>query len=165
MRIFKEEQRFTQWWLWLLLSCIMLIPVYGIIKQLIFKKSFGDSPMSTNGLIIFTIGMILFLVFFLFLRLKTRIDETGVHFQFFPFHFSARTIAWSELTTAKTKKYRPILDYGGWGIKHGSYTVKGNIGLQLALKNGKKILIGTQKLQEVNSVLKSYENKIPTNEI
>jgi hypothetical protein len=53
--------------------------------------------------------------------------------------------------------YDPILDYGGWGIKynrHGkAYNVSGNKGLQLYLKNGKRILIGTQKESELTNFL------------
>jgi len=108
-----------------------------------------------------------------FFKLKTRIDEIGIHFQFFPFHFSAKTIAWSELKSAETRKYNAISEYGGWGLKGGffwrkskgvAYNVSGDIGIQLEYKTGKKILIGTQLLNDVNSVLKTYEEKINTNE-
>lgn len=174
MRIFKEEQRFTQWWLWLLIAAIMGIPIYGITQQLILKKPFGDNPMSNEGLIVFSIGMFLFLVFFLSLKLKTRIDETGVHFQFFPFHLKQKTINWHQVKNIYTRKYLPISEYGGWGIKGSSlgrkkngiaYNTSGDIGIQLELKSGKRILIGTQKLNDANSVLKNYENKIHTNEV
>ncbi len=32
---FKEEQKFTQWWLWIPLIGIGLIPIYGIYKTII----------------------------------------------------------------------------------------------------------------------------------
>ena len=37
---------------------------------------------------------------------------------------------------------------------------KGNIGLQIDLKNGKKILIGTQKKEDMQRVIDKYKNKI-----
>ena len=49
------------------------------------------------------------------------------------------------------RQYKPLKEYGGWGIKYGmgrvgkAYNVKGNIGMQLELKNGQKVLFGTQR--------------------
>ncbi|WP_260402681.1 MULTISPECIES: phosphoethanolamine transferase domain-containing protein [Aequorivita] len=53
--VFKEEQKFTQWWLWLILIGIGVLPIIGIYKQLIIEEKFGDNPMSDLGLIIFSI--------------------------------------------------------------------------------------------------------------
>lgn len=52
---FKEEQKFTQWWLWIPLIGIGLIPIYGIYKQLFLKEQFGTKPLSDLGLILFLI--------------------------------------------------------------------------------------------------------------
>jgi hypothetical protein len=57
-------------------------------------------------------------------------------------------------------KYRPNLEYAGWGLKHGSYTVKGTIAIKISLKNGETLIIGTQKASEVTKVLKTYETQI-----
>jgi len=53
----------------------------------------------------------------------------------------------------------------GFGQKRGkSYTTNGNIGLQLQLTNCKKILIGTQKKEEIQRTIDTYKNKIATHE-
>ena len=58
---------------------------------------------------------------------------------------------------------------GGWGIKFGLFgnkargnavNISGDIGIQLELKNGKKLLIGTQKEAESKSVIQNYQNNI-----
>ncbi|CAM1347561.1 hypothetical protein [Tenacibaculum insulae] len=173
MKVFKEEQRFTQTWLIIIISLCSIMPflfgVYGIIQQIIYKKPFGDNPMSDIGLIFFTISMLL-LTFLIFLfKLKTRIDEKGIYYQFFPIHFSFKLISWNEINKAYVKTYNPIKDYGGWGLKGGSFfssekgkaiTISGDIGVQIELKNGIKILIGTQKETEVKQVLTNYQNKL-----
>ena len=170
MRIFKEEQRFTQTWLIVLLTISMITPIAIMINE--YSKE--NSTMTINELLLTTILMVAVVTPIFFFKLKTRIDEVGIHFQFVPFHFSTKTIAWSELKSAKTRKYDAISEYGGWGLKGGfiwkksngvAYNVSGDIGIQLEYNNGNKVLIGTQKTQEVNSVLKNYENKIQTNEI
>ena len=43
--VFKETQKFSQWWLWLILIGIGILPILGIYKQLIIGEKFGDKPM------------------------------------------------------------------------------------------------------------------------
>jgi len=102
------------------------------------------------------------------LKLKTRIDETGIHFRFIPFHFKNKVIPWSTIEKGYIRSYEAISEYGGWGMKGGklwrksngvAYNVKGDVGLQLELKNGKKILIGTQRQEEMKRVLQTYNDK------
>lgn len=51
------------------------------------------------------------------------------------------------------------MDYGGWGLRLGffgkgrAYNISGNIGMQIVFKDGKKLLIGTQKSAEIKSFL------------
>jgi hypothetical protein len=64
------------------------------------------------------------------------------------------------------RKYNPLTEYGGWGYrtgfgkKSGAMNVKGNIGIQIELSNGKKLLLGTQKKTEANKVLETYKHKM-----
>lgn len=158
MRIFKEEQRFTQTWLIILMAIIMLLAIILIIK------SYSANRMNLlNALVV--IGLIFIATGFIFIcKLKTRIDEIGIHYQFFPFHFKIKTILWKDIKNATTRTYNALLEYGGWGLKGGSLygkkgtaiNVKGNIGIQLTLKNNKKLLIGTQKKADVNRIIARY---------
>lgn len=163
MKIFKEEQRFTQTWLILLLAVSIIVPI-GLICQDYFKE---NSTITTNSFITSIVMIIASVLIIFFFKLKTRIDESGIHYQFFPFHFKYRIISWSEIENAFVRIYDPIGEYGGWGLKGGAFwnkskgkciNVSGDIGIQLALKNGKKLLIGTQKKEEATKVLKTYIN-------
>ncbi len=153
--IFLEKQKFSQWWLWLLLIGITLIPVYGIYKQIFMGETFGDNPMSDAGLIVFLVFMLAFLFFFWMMQLTTEITAENIDMKFFP--FANKTIPWSEVKSAE------VLDYGfvgGWGVRIGTkygtvYNTSGKIGLALELKSGKKICIGTQKEAELRNVVAS----------
>lgn len=150
---FKEEQKFTQWWLWLLLIGIGLIPVYGIYRQLIQGEVFGDNPMSGTGLIFFAIFVFGIIALFWFMKLKTEIDQKEIRMTFIP--FTKRNVQWNDIKSAKVVNYGFV---GGWGIrlwtKYGTvYNTKGNKGLAIKLQNGKKFLIGTQKETELNKIL------------
>ena len=92
-------------------------------------------------------------------KLYTTIDETGISYRFLPFHFNPRKVAWTEIEYAWVRKYRPIVEYGGWGIRYGmggkgmAFNISGNMGLQLVLKTGKRVLIGTQNPDGINEAL------------
>ena len=150
---FKEEQKFTQWWLCLILIGIGILPILGIYKQLILGEKFGDTPMSDFGLIIFCVFTFGLIALFLFIRLKTEIDQNEIRMNFFP--FLKKRVSWKEIKKVEIVTYGFV---GGWGIrlwtKYGTvYTIKGNKGLAIELLNGKKYLIGTQKETELNKIV------------
>ncbi|MBZ0326578.1 MAG: hypothetical protein K8F54_03155 [Altibacter sp.] len=149
---FKEEQKFTQWWLWIVLIGIGILPIFGMYKQLILGEKFGDNPMSDFGLIIFCVIIFGVIALFWFMRLKTEIDENEIRMKFFP--FVKKKVHWKEIKSVE------IVNYGfvGYGIRIGSkygtvYNTNGNKGLAIELKNGKKFVIGTQKVSELNKIV------------
>jgi hypothetical protein len=151
---FKEQQKFTQWWIWLLLIGLGAIAVYGIIQQFLFGIDFGDKPMSNIGLIIFTLFVFGFIYFNWYMTLITEITDEGIKVRFVP--FVKKEIKWNELKSAK------IVNYGfvGYGIRLGSkygtvYNMSGDKGLALELNNGKKFVIGTQKELELKKVVEN----------
>ncbi|WP_418264556.1 hypothetical protein [Flavobacterium faecale] len=151
--LFQEEQKFTQWWLWLILSVIAIIPVYGIYQQIIQGEVFGDKPMSDKGLIVLAICSLGILLLFWLFTLKTEINSNEIQIKFFP--LVKRVVEWKDVKSAELLNYGFV---GGWGIrlftKYGTvYNIKGNIGLALELKNGKKLLVGTQKMEELKEVV------------
>lgn len=155
---FNETQKFRQWWIWLAALVPVGIILYILFTELALQKPIGQYPMDEELLIAFFIMMLVGITFVFLLRLETSIDREGISFRFSPFHFKARQILWGEIETAWVREYRPIKEYGGWGIRvsiHNgrAFNVRGNKGLQLVLKNGKKILLGTQEPEEMAKVL------------
>ena len=49
---YREEQRFSQRWLWMVLAIIAVLFTVGFVKQIVFKVPFGDKPMSDYQLLI-----------------------------------------------------------------------------------------------------------------
>lgn len=150
---FIEEQKFTQWWLWLILIAIGILPIIGIYNRLILGEKFGDKPMSDFGLIIFCVFIFGLIAMFWFMRLKTEIDQNEIRMNFFP--FVKKRINWKDIKKVEIVNYGFV---GGWGIRLGTkygtvYNTKGNKGLAIELLNGKKFLIGTQKETELNKIV------------
>ena len=114
-----------------------------------------------NGLLIFaTLGVLLLSLLFVFLRLETTIKKDGIYYRFFPFQLTYRKISWDKISQSFVRQYNPITEYGGWGLRIGlfgkgqAFNVSGNKGLQLVYDNGKKFLLGTQRPDEIERVLK-----------
>ena len=63
--VFTEEQRFTQWYIWLVLVLLLCIPLAGIYKQLMVGEPFGNNPMSDTGLLVFGGIMAAVILFFM----------------------------------------------------------------------------------------------------
>ncbi len=164
MKIFKEEQRFNQLWLIILMLVSTIVPI-GI-----YVKEYTENPKNFSSLELIGVIFLILLAsgFIFFFKLTTRIDETGIHYKFFPFHWNLKNIKWNEIDKAYVRTYDPLDEYGGWGLKGGilwnkakgrAINVSGDIGIQLVLKSGKKLLIGTQKENEAKSVLATYKTK------
>ena len=147
--LFIEKQRFNQWWLWILLATSLAVPAILLFKEAT-EKSGGFS-----GLIIILSVILLFVV----LQMRTIVTKDAIQLTYFP--FVNKTINLSDIDTMKVINYGFV---GGWGIrlwtKYGTvYNTRGNKGLHIKLKNGKQLVIGTQKPQELEKVIEQLNNK------
>ena len=138
---------------------INLLIFYGFIQQIVFDKPYGTQPTSDLGITLVLLLMTVTTMLLLSIRLDTEVDKDGIKYRYFPFHLTTKAISWDDVSKAYIRKYNPIMEYGGWGIRWGTYgkgnayNVAGNMGLQLVLKNGKKLLLGTQKADDLDRVI------------
>ncbi len=170
MKVFVEEQRFKRW----ILISVMVIPLVGGIIPLILAEN--DIPEFNSdgfwGLTITFITISLVFLLILSVRLRTKINEQGVYYRFIPNNFSEKFIPWDKIDKCYIKNSKSgIFGSGGYGYRMCFFgkrglvmNLGGQFGIQLELKSGKRILIGTQKDQEAESVLKTYQSKYILNE-
>jgi hypothetical protein len=157
--LFEEQQRFKQWWLWITLILINGLFILAIYRQLFLNEPFGNNPLSNGGLLLVVGLTLLICLLFISFKLTTKITKEGIYVQFFPIHFKPQFYSFETMQKINTRNYSALMEYGGWGIRQGFFgkgkalTTGGNEGLQLELKNGKKLLIGTRKTDEINHIL------------
>ncbi len=165
---FKEEQGFGSGPLYLIMIVIYTIPfflsLYAFYHQFVLKQQWGGKPMSDTGLIIMVLLVFVVLIVSGFLlfgsKLSVEVTNESLRFTFKPFINKQISYYKSDIERYEIREYKPIREYGGWGIKQGlksigkAYNVKGNIGLQLYLKSGKKVLIGTQRGDALKRAMK-----------
>lgn len=163
---FIEVQQFRQPWIWILLLAITLgitvMYVHGIYTQLYLGYPWGDRPMSDTALIMSaTLSLVLtggIALLFYKLRLITTVDREGVLIRFYP--FTRKHIAFDNINACEARTYRPIKEYGGWGIRFSrkgrAYNVSGNRGVQLQLTEGRPVLIGSQNAERLAEVINRH---------
>jgi hypothetical protein len=169
--LFEEEQRFRQWWMWGIVGVCFLIPLsrfgYGIWQQIILGKPWGNRPISDAALLLIAsavvgVEAVLFALFWL-LKLAVRVDSGCLHVRFWP--FVNRHIPLEDIASWEARTYRPILEYGGWGIRYTfrsgkAYNVSGDEGVQLVFANGKRLLIGSQRADELADAIARAKQEI-----
>ena len=169
MSIFEETQRFRQPWIWILMAVLVGttgVPLgTGLYQQLVLRHSFGPHSTSDRTLIgmslstFAVIATIIWLMLACYLRVEAR--DTALFVRFFPF-VRGRVIPYSEIRTSAARTYSPIGEYGGWGVRFGrngkAYNVSGNRGVQLELLSGERLLLGSQRADELAATIKEMRN-------
>ena len=109
--------------------------------------------------LIFGVGLPLF---FYVMELRIEVRDDGVAARFYPLP-SFGDIELKQIGRCYVRTFRPIMEYGGWGLRfsrHGTaYIMKGKEGVQFELKDGKRVMIGSQNatafLQAIEQALNS----------
>jgi hypothetical protein len=155
--LYHEEQRFRQLWLWMLIMAPAMFAWWPFLSQVIGGKPVGQSPPPDwlAVLIWLFIGVGLPA---LFGQMRLFIDVTAdqVVIRYRP--FSRRVIDIGEIERVQARTYDAIKEYGGWGIRGWSkekmaYNVGGNRGVELFLRGGQSLMLGSQRADELAEVI------------
>lgn len=159
---FNEIQKFNQPWIWLIILSTSGLVVGLSLFEYISGMGFENQPFPWGLFLLVALGAALPIVLMGISKMETEITDQGIKYRLFPFQVKFREIRWDEIKSAEVREYSPMKEFGGWGIRFGfqgrAINVRGNQGLQLTLTSGKKILLGTQKPEEIALLL----NRIQT---
>ena len=151
--LFNEVQRFRQ-------PVLIAIIIASVLLTIgLFAYAMAIQP----SLVLLIIGLIAILPFpvvvwlFLASRLETVVNRDGLFLRFYPFHLRQRKIPLEEVVSFRAVIYRPIWDYGGWGMRFvrggRAYNVSGREGVRLEFYDGKHLLIGSQRSEELAAAI------------
>ena len=165
--VFCEVQHFRQQLLMAIIlpAGLFLIGffVYAMVEQLVRGRPFGDHPMPDGVLLVMgplyiLLGLLLLWLYFVG-KLITEVRPDGLFVQLYPLHRHFRHIRTDAIESCEVLTYRPIRDFGGWGIRCGlkgrAYNVSGNRGAYLTFNDGKRLLIGSQKPEMLVEAVRS----------
>ncbi|MDX1691184.1 MAG: DUF6141 family protein [Acidimicrobiia bacterium] len=158
--IFEERQRFRQWWAWGAILLPALIAWILFALQILGGEPVGDDPMPDWAVWVFFVVMGLgFPVWFAVLTLETTVDEEGVRVRFRN-GIGRRDLDFGEIARVEVRTYRPLLEFGGWGLRWGgkgrrAFTASGNRGVDVALHDGRSVLIGSKRPEALAEAIRS----------
>jgi hypothetical protein len=147
--VFREEQYFD----WRVYGAIALV---GLATGLGLVRGRAWSLEVAVGLVI-GLALLMFVIMFL-LHMTTEIGATDLRVWFGWAPTFPRIVPIGTIRSIEVVTYRPIADYGCWGIRAGrdgerAFIARGNRGVRLELIDGTKLLIGSQRPDTLASVL------------
>ncbi len=173
--LFRETQRFRRVSFWVLaavtvlgIAAIAIYLVIGYLQPFIgYVDELPEMREHVPGAMPIWVACLLFVAIMgagwlmYAAHLETEVRPSGLFVQFFPFHLSFRRIDLQNLAKVEATEYRPIRDYGGWGIRYGpagkAYNVSGNRGVKLTFRSGTDLLIGSQRPEELAEAIKTIK--------
>lgn len=155
---FHEEVQMFHW----IFNLLFLLPVLSIVwvfvQHVIFGIPFGKKP--AENIVLLLLAFLFILIPLVFGRMVTVVNEKEIRVSFGYLGWIRKRIPVSEIQKVEVVTYRPLRQFGGWGIRSGRfrgervgcYSIKGNKGVLLSLSNDsrvclvkvKKLIIGSQ---------------------
>ena len=164
--LFSEKQQFRQWWLLAVLVFANAMAIGLVVTQ---RAGEHDAGANSGSELVSWVGAgitLLVTAFILMLKLEMQIKPGGIFVRYFPFHLTFRQYPWTNISRAYVRRYSAFLEYGGWGFRFSltgkgtAFNVSGNKGVQIEYSDGRKLLIGTRKPEELSQVLKKLNQGI-----
>ncbi len=164
MSQFHEVQYVRQNRLFIVIWLPAVIMWVLFFQQIILGQMVGNQPAPDWFVILLWIllGWGLPVVYFI---ARMTVEVTAKHIAIWYIPFVNRNIAIADITDVEKTMYSPMTSFGGWGIRMRfdgtfAYTVIGNQGVMLTLTDGKQVLIGSQRSDEL---ARSIQSEVSTN--
>ncbi len=94
------------------------------------------------------------------MKFETRITNRGIYYKYPPIVWKWKQVTYQELADWRIRKYSIWREFGGPGHKNKLFKkekgiiINGDQGLELTFKNGKRLLLGTQRPGELKIAIK-----------
>jgi hypothetical protein len=139
--VYREEQYFD-WRIYSFIALGEMLTGLGLARGRVWSIEFG------LGL---ALGLVLLMIVIIFLlHMTTEVTPTNLRVWFGWLPTYRRIVPIDTVRSVEVVTYRPIADYGFWGIRSGrdgerALIARGDRGVRLELADGSKLLIGSQK--------------------
>ena len=150
--LFHESQRFRKSWLVMLLLFGMLVPIGILVYMLTIDE------VNTMELVLSIIAVVAFeipiFIFFYCSKLEIKVIQEGISYRWWPLQKKFRMILVHEANEIIVIE-SPTSPYGmHWRLRYGWVNnVGAKRGFQFNLKSGKKIFIGSERINELKTAL------------
>ena len=145
--LYREEQPFARTWVWIPVTIVTMVAWYFFFREWFLSPE--DTKLPAALWIMFILVGVVTPALFFSMRLIVTVSRRELKVNMWPLY--RRTVAVADITSVEAVTYRPIMEFGGWGVRYSltrrawGYTVSGKEGVQLDLANGKKVLVGSKE--------------------
>ena len=149
---FSEIQSFRENRIALVAVVTALGACGGVLVQLCWSRAAMPGALVPTAILLGVAGLLCFG------ELRVEVRDDALYVRLFPLTREHR-FAWDALLRCEARTYRPILEYGGWGVRCSragkAYNVSGNRGVQLELRDGTRLLIGSRRADELAAAIQA----------
>jgi hypothetical protein len=155
VRRYHEEQHFHGAFIGLLLVTMVFVVVITVVA-VVFSRPDDALLLAIAPVVVVLVAALISLS-----HLDVDVGERGVTIAFRHL-WPTRRIAFSDVVSVEVRRYNPLLEYGGWGVRIGpkgwGYMTSGNEGVQLRLRKGLPVLIGSARPRELEAAIRAGVN-------
>lgn len=162
--LYREIQRWRDVaWVMLVVFGLAALQWWAFLQQWVGGSPLGSNPAPDGMLLLFWLFFgIGFPLFFLWLHMLVEVRPEAVKVQYRP--FINRVIRLDEIAHVEVRIYRPLLEFGGWGVRgwgnRVAYNVNGNTGVELTLIDGRRVLLGSRHAAELaGAIFKAWQGR------
>ena len=152
MNRYHEEQHFHRAFIWLLLLVMVFVVVITVLAVVLSRPD--DALLLAIAPVVVTLVAALISLS----HLDVDVTDEGVSIAF-RYLWPTRRIAFAEIVGLEVRRYNPMLEYGGWGVRLGpkgwAYMTGGKEGVQLRLRKGIPVLIGSARPRELEAAIRA----------
>jgi hypothetical protein len=149
---YHESQRFHGAILGVLIAAFVVVAVVTIVEVV------AGRPAEVWLIVVGPLVVLVVAVLLSLSHLDVDVTDEGVTIAF-RYVWPARRIAFADIVGLEVRRYNPLLEYGGWGVRLGpkgwAYVTGGNEGVQLRLRKGLPVLIGSTRPRELEAAIRA----------
>ena len=150
-----RERTWVPLWFWILIWGACLLGA-GSALHALYVESPGPGALGTGeqpsaGLLVVVSGLLLLLPTLLTLAsscLDVEVRTGYLFVAFGPLHLLRTRIRWSAMEAVEAVSYRPIREFGGWGLRirkrKTAWTIRGSQAARITLSSGKRVYVGSR---------------------
>lgn len=140
------------------------------IPMLVFLLlAFLYNSTDPTAFIIVFICFFVTLILLLALQLHVSIDQNGIAYPYFPFHFSPQSITWEDVRECRIVRVQAFSEYGGLGIRYASrkkgYIIHSKHGLEIYKKDNRIIVVSITQKEAAEKALKFFGGPATTSAV
>jgi hypothetical protein len=160
MSRYHEEQHFHAALMGLLLLAMVFVVAITVVA-VVFSRPDDALLLAIAPVVVVLVASLISLS-----HLDVDVTDQGVTIAF-RYLWPTRRIGFAEIVGLEVRKYNSLLEYGGWGVRLGpkgwGYMTTGKEGVQLRLRKGLPVLIGSARPRELEAAIREgVEAQVPT---